>query len=91
MYDVSLCKITTSVTRNISVFSVQERVYDGLWQEASGNSAWLRFGDGQRAKWAKCYFPVPCPFCKLVCGEAGSKQNQFSDLGQHITAPLKKN
>lgn len=47
-------------------------------------------GDGQRAKWAKYYFPVPCPFCKLVCGEAGYKQNQFSDLGQNITAPFKK-
>lgn len=47
-------------------------------------------GDGQRAKWAKYYFPVPCPFCKSVCGEAGSKQNQFSEMGQHITAPLKK-
>lgn len=48
-------------------------------------------GDGQRAKWAKYYFPVPCPFCKSVCREAGSKQNQFSDLGRLITAPLKKN
>lgn len=36
IYDVYLCKITTSVTRNISVFSVQGHVYKRTVAEGRG-------------------------------------------------------
>lgn len=47
-------------------------------------------GNGQSEKRAKCYFLVPSPLCKSVYRKEDSKQNQFSNLGQHTTFPLLK-
>lgn len=55
---VSLCKITTSVTRN----SVQ---CSGLWQEALGNSAWLRLWRWTESKMGQILFPCPLSFLQI--------------------------